>query len=486
MGRWCGIMLSYHMHKPLIHTQMSKWKNGRDADAGRTASSFSRSTSSSISPRDLNSKRQRQNQHAAQHQPVSFNTRENMTPEVRNLLTMYGVCIHYNALTTNTCNHKGKCKAAHWCCMELQGDREGFQLNDRVSLTLDQANEYVAKKKEEERLVTEKNRLELLEKLKLKRSALEDNKSTRANRSSYQAQLLNGNTTVYGLMFTQVGPGEMKKFDPNNEHPSAKIIKTKMLDHLYKRFCDQREIRNECMYGTCAGGPHPLFRRVRCEVLCPRCLLKAYCCHDCMKVHSDLHLWECKLHSGYIQDYDEEHAEAKRRNTSLSKSLTAQIKKAEHMAKEAKDVKDAEIIAKTNEAKQVDAKFKDKNNKITKMAIETVALIEVLEWMSNKFEAIMNTDPDVDAIGTLDDDDESEDNDNRVPSPSLSVQYRAVRDWQAAGEVVAKACARAKQSVEAAEARSAEAQSDESAMLANETLEEPTIATAGSEAAVQE
>ena len=81
------------------------------------------------------------------------------------------------------------------------------------------------------------------------------------------------------------------------------------------------------------------------------------------------------------------------------------------------------------------------------MAIETVTLIEVLEWMTKKFEDIMNGDPDVDALGTLDDEDESEDNDDRVPSPSLSVQYRAVLDWQAAGEVVAKACARAMQRI---------------------------------------
>ena len=47
--------------------------------------------------------------------------------------------------------------------------------------------------------------------------------------------------------------------------------------------------------------------------------------------------------------------------------------------------------------------------------------------------------------------------------------------------MVAKACTRAKQSVEAAEARLAEAQPDESAVLANETLEEPNIAAAESE-----
>jgi len=406
-------------------------------------------------------------------------------------LTMYGVCIHYNALVKDICRHKDECKSAHWCCLDLQGDREGFELNDRVSITLEQANEHLAKKQEEERQVTEKNRLDILEKFELKRAAREDNQSTRANRSSYQAQLARGNTAMYGLMFTKFGPGELNQFDPFNEHPSAKIIKKEMMKHIYRRFCEksdqQPSIMKEGIYGTCGGGPHPLFRRVRCEVICPRCLLKAYCCQGCMNVHSDIHVWECKLHSGYIQEYDEEHAEAKRQNTALSTALAAQVKKAEQVAKEAKAVKEAENIANADkakheaiEAKVFDAEITEKNVELGNKGVDITVLLEAIESMTKKFDDPNTEDPDIDISGM--DDEDSANDDDRPTSPSLSVQYRNAKESKDASDVVAKALVGAKLSMQAFDARAAEAHQDGSTGAVAEAKEGPNIASAVSAA----
>ena len=328
---------------------MAEWGK-RGNYAGRPASS------SRSSKKAKTTLAQRQAQHDPAHQPPTFSERENLSIDARFILTSFGACIHYNGLTSNVCRNGKNCKSAHWCSTELQGERTGFKLNGRVILTKAQADEYLEHKASEEKAEKDQKRKEVLQRNELKRTERENNQSTRANRSAYEPQLENGNTTLYHLMFTKYGPGEFGKFHPDKMHPSALIIKKEMKGyywHRYDKASDEgsQSIIKQGAYNTCGAGPHPLYRRGQHEVICSRCLVQAYCCHDCLVEHSDEHVWSCKLHPAYVQEYDAEHAESKSQNQKLSKSLTAQVKKTEQVAKEAKDVQDAELIAKANKAK---------------------------------------------------------------------------------------------------------------------------------------
>jgi len=414
---------------------------------------------------------------------------------------MYKACIHYNGLTEDHCNNGDRCKSGHWCSIELQGTREGFVLGDRKNITRAQAIEYLTKREAEEKQAKEEARRAIEEKIELARTVRENDNSTRANRSDYRGQLDGGDTTIYDLLFRKVGPGEMGRFHPENEHPSIGIIKDAIKERYFRRFCEKTgdhqqnsmadSLVQEDVYGTCGAGSHALYRRNARVVICSRCLIKAYCSNSCMRAHSQVHVWECKLHPGYVQEYDAEYEEAKRQCKALTKALIAKTNKAKQETKEAKDVKDAEI--------------KEKNDQLAEMASDTAALIELLEEVTKMLDAVRHETPEIYALermdrmaieaeaenpvlGATDDDEESVNDDNRVTSQSLSAQYRTVGDSKAAGELVTKVLFRAKRSKQAADEhlarRAAEAKRDRSVVVAYEAskLEKVMVAYEASKA----